>query len=171
MLGLWNHRESGKLLDILNPKPLIRDDVMTNEELINKLIEEANALAEKGNVLLQLSRKINPLFEKDAYINHDASDKKMVDQLYDRVLMYIEWRDEVTAKEITERFDLPTGYPSYEDKTMFAHIILNYLKDLKYLRCDETSKEHLWSITEQGEEKSKILRLVDNNPWWDELYF
>jgi len=144
---------------------------MTNEELIIKLLEEANALANKGNVLLELSRNINPLFEKDTYINDDESDKEMVNQLYDRVLMYIEWRDEVTAKEITERFDLPTGYPSYEDKTMFAHIILNYLKDLKYLRCDETSKEHLWSITEQGEEKSKILRLVDNNPWWDELYF
>jgi len=170
-LGPWNLRESGKELDILIPKPLIGDDVMTNEELINKLIEEANALAEKGNVLLQLSRKINPLFEKDAYINHDASDKKIVDHLFDRVLMYIEWRDEVTAKEITERFDLPTGYPSYEDKTMFAHIILNYLKDLGYLRCDETSKEHLWSITEIGIETSKLLRLVDNNPGWDELYF
>jgi hypothetical protein len=94
---------------------------MTNEELISKLLEEANALANKGNVLLELSRKINPLFEKDSYLNDIASDKEMFNQLRHRVLTYIEWRDEVTAKEITERFDLPTGYPSYEDKTMFTH--------------------------------------------------
>jgi hypothetical protein len=106
---------------------------MTNEELVNKLIDEANALAEKGNDLLKLSRKINPLFEKDPYLNDDEKDRNMVDQLYDRVLMYIEWSGEVTAKIITERFDLPTGYPSYEDKTMFAHIILNYLKRKKNL--------------------------------------
>jgi hypothetical protein len=144
---------------------------MTNEELVNKLIDEANALAEKGNDLLQLSRKINPLFEKDPYLNDDEKDRNIVDQLNDRVLMYIEWCGEVTAKDITERFDLPTGYPSYEDKTMFAHIILNYLKDLKYLRCDETAKEHLWSITESGVEKAKFQRLIENHPYWEELYF
>ena len=38
---------------------------MTNEELVNTLIDEANALAKKANDLLKLSRKINPLFEKD----------------------------------------------------------------------------------------------------------
>jgi hypothetical protein len=85
--------------------------------------------------------------------------------------MFIEWNDEVTAKDITERFDLPTGYPSYEDKTMFAHIILNYLRDMKYLKCDETAKEHLWSMTETGIERSKFQRLLENNPGWDELYF
>jgi hypothetical protein len=144
---------------------------MTNEELVNKLIGEANALADKANDILMLSREINPLFEKDLYRNDDEKDRNTVDQLYDRVLMFIEWTGEVTAKDITERFDLPTGYPSYEDKTMFAHIILNYLRDIKYLRCDGTAKEHLWSITERGVEKSKFLRLVENNPYWDDLYF
>jgi hypothetical protein len=144
---------------------------MTNEELIKTLIDEANSLAEKGNDLLKLSRKINPLREKDPYLNDDEKDKNIIDQLYDRVLMYVEWKGEVTAKDITERFDLPTGYPSYEDKTMFAHIILNYLKDLKFLKCDEADKEHLWSITEAGTERSKFQRLLESNPWWEELYF
>jgi hypothetical protein len=144
---------------------------MTNEELIKTLIDEANSLAEKGNDLLKLSRKINPLCEKDPYLNDDEKDKNIINQLYDRVLMYVEWKGEVTAKDITERFDLPTGYPSYEDKTMFAHIILNYLKDSKYLKCDEAAKEHLWSITEDGIERSKFQRLLENNPWWEELYF
>ena len=144
---------------------------MTNEELINTLINEANALAEKGNDLLKLSRKINPLFEKDPYLNDDEKDKNTIDQLYDRVLMYIEWTGEVTARDITERFDLPTGYPSYEDKTMFAHIILNHLQGRKYLHCNEAGKEHVWSITESGVERSQFQRLLDNNPWWGELYF
>jgi hypothetical protein len=144
---------------------------MTNEELIETLINEANALAEKGNDLLKLSRKINPLFERDPYLNDDGKDKNVIDQLYDRVLMFVEWTGDVTAKDVSERFDLPTGYPSYEDKTMFAHIILNYLKDMKYLRCDETAKEHLWSITESGVERAKFQRLLENNPWWGELYF
>jgi len=144
---------------------------MTNEELVNTLIKEANALAEKANDLLILSRKINPLFEKDPYLNDDEKDRNTVDELYNRVLMFIEWNDEVTAKDITERFDLPTGYPSYEDKTMFAHIILNYLRDMKYLKCDEAAKEHLWSITEAGIERSKFQRLLENNPYWDNLYF
>jgi hypothetical protein len=144
---------------------------MTNEELIKVLIDEANALVEKGNNLLQLSRKINPLFEKDPYLNDSEKDKSAIDQLYDRVLMYIEWMDEVTAKDITERFDLPTGYPSYEDQTMFAHIILNHLQRLKYLQCNESGKEHVWSITESGIERSKFQRVLENNPWWEELYF
>jgi hypothetical protein len=144
---------------------------MTNEELINTLIKEANALAEKANDLLMLSRKINPAFEKDVYFDDVEKDKNMVDQLYDRILMYIEWSGEVSAKDITERFDLPTGYPSYEDKTMFAHIILNHLQSLKYLRCDEGYKEHLWSITESGAERSKFQRLVEKHPGWDELPF
>ena len=144
---------------------------MTNEELINVLIDEANALAEKGNDLLKQSRKINPLFEKDHYLNDDEKDKNTIDQLYDRVLMYIEWTGEVTAKDITERFDLPMGYPSYEDKTMFAHIILNHLQGLKYLHCNEVGKEHVWSITESGVERSQFQRLLENNPWWGELYF
>jgi hypothetical protein len=144
---------------------------MTNEELVNTLIKEANALAEKANDLLILSRKINPLFEKDPYLNDDEKDRNTVDELYNRVLMFIEWNGEVTAKDITERFDLPTGYPSYEDKTMFAHIILNYLRDLKYLKCDEAAKEHLWTITETGIERSKFQRLLENNPYWDDLYF
>lgn len=144
---------------------------MTNEELIKVLIYEANALAEKGNDFLKLSRKINPLFEKDAYLNNDEKDKNSIDQLYDRVLMYIEWTGEVTAKDITERFDLPTGYPSYEDKTMFAHIILNHLQGLNYLHCNEAGKEHVWAITESGIERSQFQRLLENNPWWEELYF
>jgi len=144
---------------------------MTNEELVNKLIKEANTLADKANDLLILSREINPLFERDPYLNDDEKDRNTVDQLYDRVLMFIEWTGEVTAKDITERFDLPKGYPSYEDKTMFAHIILNYLKDLKYLRCDETAKEHLWSLTESGVERAKWERVRENNPYWDDLYF
>ncbi len=144
---------------------------MTNEELVNKLIGEANALADKANDLLMLSREINPLFEKDPYLNDDEKDRNMIDHLNDRVLMFIEWTGEVTAKDITERFNLPTGYPSYEDKTMFAHIMLNYLKDLKYLRCNETAKEHLWSITESGVERAKWERVRENNPYWDDLYF
>ncbi len=144
---------------------------MTNEELIQILIDEANSLAEKGNDLLKLSRKVNPSFEKDLYLDDEEKDQNIVDQLYDRVLMFIEWRGEVTAKDITERFTLPVGYPSYEDKTMFAHIILNYLKELEYLECDEGAKEHLWSITETGIERSKLQRLLEKNPWWEELYF
>ena len=144
---------------------------MTNEELVNTLINEANALAKKANDLLKLSRKINPLFEKDPYLNDDEKDRNTVDQLYDRVLMYIEYSDKVTAKDITERFNLPTGYPSYEDKTMFAHIILNHLQGLEYLLCDESGKEHVWSITESGVKESQFQRLLENNPWWDELYF
>ena len=144
---------------------------MKNDELIEKLIEEANELAKKGNVLLDLSRQINPLFEKDSYINDDQKDKDTVDQLCNRVLMFIEWAGEVTAKEITERFDLPTGYPSFENKTMFAHVILNHLKSFEYLYCDETAKEHLWSITKKGLKQSKILNIYENNPSWDKLYF
>ena len=144
---------------------------MTNEELIETLINEANALAEKGNDLLKLSRKINPLFERDPYRDDDEKDRNVVDQIYDRVLMYTEHMEKVTAKEITERFDLPTGYPSYEDKTMFAHVILNHLKTLKYLHCDETGKEHVWFITKSGVDRSQFQRLIENNPWWGELDF
>ena len=62
---------------------------MTNEELVNKLIGEANALADKANDILMLSREINPLFEKDLYRNDDEKDRNTVNQLYDRVLMFI----------------------------------------------------------------------------------
>lgn len=88
---------------------------MTNEELIEKLISEANMLREQANNLMALSREINPHFIRDEYIDNIDRDRKHVANIEYRILMYIEYRDQVTAKEITDRFDFPTGYPSYEN--------------------------------------------------------
>jgi Zn-dependent oligopeptidase len=144
---------------------------MTNEELVQSLIEEANALAERGNKLLNLSRQMNSSFNMNLYIDDDEKDKNQIDKLYDRVLMYVEWVESVTAKEITERFDLPTGYPSYEDRTMFAHIILHYLQSLGYLNCYKRDKEYAWLITEKGKKRIEFTKMFENNPSWEEIYF
>lgn len=85
--------------------------------------------------------------------------------------MYIEYRDQVTAKEIPDRFDFPTGYPSYENQTMIAHVFLNNMLRLGYLRRYGEEGEYQWSLTEQGSQRSKLCILIEKNPHWEELFF
>jgi hypothetical protein len=144
---------------------------MTNEELIQKLIGEANILREQANNLIALSREINPHFIRDEYIDDIDRDREHVANLENRILMYIEYRDQVTAKEITDRFDFPTGYPSHENETMIAHVFLNNMLRLGYLRRYEDEGEYRWSLTAQGSERCKLPILLEKNPHWEELFF
>jgi hypothetical protein len=146
---------------------------MTNKELRDKLIDEANALAQKANDLLMLSRKIDPNFlsERELYLNDIDADRSLIDDLYDRVLMYIDYSDAVSAKDITERFDFPTDYPSQDDKTMFSHVLLNRLIERGDLIKNSSEKEFTFSTSTQGKENARLRRLIENHPGWSELYF
>lgn len=89
---------------------------MTDQELKDRLLKDANDLVIKANELLMLSRSINPSPSDWGYMDNIDADHDVIELLRDRILTYIDYKDEVTARDVAERFALPTDYPSYDEK-------------------------------------------------------
>lgn len=54
---------------------------------------------------------------------------------------------------------------------MVAHVFLNNMLRLGYLRRYGEEGEYQWSLTEQGSQRSKLCILIEKNPHWEELFF
>jgi hypothetical protein len=145
---------------------------MTNQELKDRLLKDANDLVSKANELLELSRSINPNPTDWGYMDDADADRDVIRKLKDRLLTYIDYKDEVSAKDISERFDLPVDYPSFSEKNMMlTYALLKELVDMGYLIRDASETPFVWRITIEGREMAKLHRQIEQHPFWDELYF
>jgi hypothetical protein len=145
---------------------------MTDQELKVRLLKDANDLALKANELLKLSRSINPDPADWGYMDNVDADRDVIDLLKNRLLTYIDFKDEVNAKDISERFNLPVDYPSFSEKNMMlTYGLLNYLENIGYLIRDSSEKPYVWRVTLNGREAAKLNRQIEQHPFWEELYF
>jgi hypothetical protein len=145
---------------------------MTDQELKDRLLKDANDLVLKANELLELSRSINPDPVDWGYMDDVDADRDVISLLKNRLLTYIDFKDEVNAKDISERFNLPVDYPSFsEQNMMLTYGLLNYLENIGYLIRDSSEKPYVWRITLEGREVAKLNRQIEQHPFWEELYF